>query len=58
MEQINLLSIIVLKPTNYIYSKKTKKNKQTTMTTHGSVKALPLSKAQFNNTSLWILVSA
>lgn len=56
MEQINLLSIIVLKPTNYIYSKKTKK--QTTMTTHGSVKALPLSKAQFNNTSLWILVSA
>lgn len=57
MEQINLLSIIVLKPTNYIYSKKQQK-KQTTMTTHGSVKALPLSKAQFNNTSLWILVSA
>lgn len=57
MEQINLLSIIVLKPTNYIYSKK-KQKKQTTMTTHGSVKALPLSKAQFNNTSLWILVSA
>lgn len=55
MEQINLLSIIVLKPTNYIYLKK---KKTTTMTTHGSVKALPLSKAQFNNTSLWILVSA
>lgn len=57
MEQINLLSIIVLKPTNYIYSKKQQKT-TTTMTTHGSVKALPLSKAQFNNTSLWILVSA
>lgn len=57
MEQINLLSIIVLKPTNYIYSKKQQKKKPT-MTTHGSVKALPLSKAQFNNTSLWILVSA
>lgn len=57
MEQINLLSIIVLKPTNYIYSKK-QQQKTTTMTTHGSVKALPLSKAQFNNTSLWILVSA